>query len=105
MGVYKAQKDFSDKLLVLNDPAPKVFFENYGDSSIDFYLAIWVDDPSHRKRVSSDLRLMIWKEFGKHGIKIPFPQRDLHIRSAIPAEISKEVLRSETPKLGATSKM
>jgi small-conductance mechanosensitive channel len=72
--------------LVLDDPAPDVFFENYGDSSIDFHLAIWVADPTHRKRVPSDLRLMIWKEFQKHGIEIPFPQRDLHLRSGIPWE-------------------
>lgn len=76
--------------LVLDDPAPDVFFENYGDSSIDFHLAIWVDDPNHRKRVPSDLRLMIWKEFEKHGIEIPFPQRDLHIRSGLPSKISGE---------------
>jgi small-conductance mechanosensitive channel len=67
--------------LVLDDPAPDVFFENYGNSSIDFHLAIWVADPTHRKRVPSDLRLMIWKEFENRGIEIPFPQRDLHIRS------------------------
>lgn len=72
--------------LVLDDPAPDVFFENYGDSSIDFHLAIWVADPTHRKRVPSDLRLMIWKEFQKHGIEIPFPQRDLHLRSGVPWE-------------------
>jgi small-conductance mechanosensitive channel len=78
--------------LVLNEPAPDVFFENYGDSSIDFHLAIWVEDPSHRKRVPSDLRLMIWKEFEKHGIEIPFPQRDLHIRSGLSEKIAGEVL-------------
>ncbi len=74
--------------LVLDDPPPDVFFENYGDSSIDFHLAIWVSDPTHRKRVPSDLRLMIWKEFEKHGIEIPFPQRDLHIRSGLSTELS-----------------
>jgi small-conductance mechanosensitive channel len=86
-------KDMAQRLgLVLDDPAPDVFFENYGDSSIDFHLAIWVDDPSHRKRVPSDLRLMIWKEFEKRGIEIPFSQQDLHIRSGNPAEIPGEVL-------------
>jgi small-conductance mechanosensitive channel len=75
--------------LVLNKPAPEVYFENYGDSSIDFHLAIWVAEPNQRIFVPSDLRLMIWKEFQKHNIEIPFPQRDLHLRSGVPWEIVK----------------
>lgn len=72
--------------LVLDEPEPVVFFENFGESSLDFHLAIWLDDPKHMKRVPSDLRLMIWKEFEKQGIEIPFPQRDLHVRSGPPWE-------------------
>ncbi|HMR65296.1 MAG TPA: mechanosensitive ion channel [Anaerolineae bacterium] len=72
--------------LVLADPAPDVFFEAYNNSSIDFHLAIWLGSPDHRKRVPSDLRLMIWKKFEKHGIEIPFPQQDIHIRSGVPWE-------------------
>jgi len=69
---------------VREEPAPAVFFQDFGASSLDFHLAIWLDDPELRKRVPSDLRSMIWNKFEKRGIEIPFPQRDLHIRSGLP---------------------
>ncbi len=67
--------------LVLKKPEPIVFFMGFGGSSLDFQLAVWVDDPGTGLRVSSDLYFMIWNEFEKHGIEIPFPQQDLHLRS------------------------
>ncbi|MBX3051261.1 MAG: mechanosensitive ion channel [Caldilineaceae bacterium] len=69
--------------LVRASPAPAIFFEGYGDSSVDFSLAIWIDDFMNMRRVSSDLRFIIWEELAKRGIEIPFPQRDLHLRSSI----------------------
>ena len=72
--------------LVLEEPEPAVFFQDYNASSIDFHLAIWLADPSYLKRVPSDLRLMIWNEFEKRGIEIPFPQQDLHLRTGFPWE-------------------
>lgn len=72
--------------LVLEEPEPAVFFQDYNSSSIDFHLAIWLADPNYLKRVPSDLRLMIWKEFEKRGIEIPFPQQDLHLRTGFPWE-------------------
>lgn len=47
-----------------------------------FELLFWLDDPPSTAIVRSDLRFMIWTEFAKHGIEIPFPQRDVHIRDA-----------------------
>jgi small-conductance mechanosensitive channel len=88
--------------LVMKDPAPTVFFENYGVSSIDFHLAIWLEDPSYRKRVPSDLRLMIWKEFARRGIEIPFPQQDIHIRSGIPWDKLAASPSGETPPAADT---
>ncbi len=67
--------------LVLKKPEPLVFFMGFGASSIDFQLAIWVDDPLVGLRVTSDLYFMIWNEFEKYEIEIPFPQQDLHLRS------------------------
>ncbi|MCB0110041.1 MAG: mechanosensitive ion channel, partial [Caldilineaceae bacterium] len=67
--------------LVLKKPEPLVFFLGFGASSLNFQLAIWVDDPSHGLRVTSDLFFMIWNEFEKYDIEIPFPQQDLHLRS------------------------
>lgn len=72
--------------LIKSNPAPVVFFESYGASSIDFELAVWIEDLEFMRKVRSDLYFIIWEEFAKRGIEIPFPQRDLHLRSGIPWE-------------------
>lgn len=66
---------------VLRSPEPKVFFLGFGDSSLDFELKFWLDDPLIRKRVNSELGCDIWEAFADADIEIPFPQRDLHLRS------------------------
>ncbi len=68
---------------VLKDPAPVAPLVNYGDSSVDFVVLAWVEDAMNRGKVAAELRLMIWDAFKEHGIEIPFPQRDLHIRSGL----------------------
>jgi potassium efflux system protein len=66
--------------LVLKDPAPNVFFTAFGESSLDFQLLIWINDPPRAAQISSDVRFMIFREFARRGIQIPFPQRDIHLR-------------------------
>ena len=69
---------------VLEDPAPSVFLNKFGESSIDFELVVWSREMSHRpSRFKSDLNFAIEQKLREAGIKIPFPQRDLHIRSGI----------------------
>lgn len=58
--------------------APFVRFTNIGESSLDFELLAWIPDSFQRFDVTSDLHFMIWQKFKEHGIKIPFPQRDVH---------------------------
>jgi potassium-dependent mechanosensitive channel len=70
--------------LVLKEPPPLVFFEGFGESSINFELIIWLDDIATRRQVTSDLHFMIWREFEKRGLSIPYPQQDLHLRSGVP---------------------
>ena len=68
----------------LTDPAPSVFLEKFGESSIDFELVVWSREMSHRpSRFRSDLNFAIEEKFREAGIEIPFPQRDLHIRSGV----------------------
>jgi small-conductance mechanosensitive channel len=72
------------ELLVSKDKAPIVRFVEYGDSSLNFQLLIWIDvRTTPRRRVRSDLYFAIFEEFKKAGIEIPFPQRDIHIRSTV----------------------
>ncbi|GJM40206.1 MAG: hypothetical protein DHS20C20_04880 [Ardenticatenaceae bacterium] len=67
--------------LVRKEPPPVVFFNGFGDSSLDFRLAVWIDQPKRAPRVRSDLYFMIWEAFERYNIEIPYPQRDLHLRS------------------------
>jgi small-conductance mechanosensitive channel len=68
----------------LNDPAPSVFLEKFGDNSIDFQLVVWSSEMSARpSRYRSDLNFAIEQKFREAGIEIAFPQRDLHIRDGV----------------------
>ncbi len=68
----------------LKEPAPGVFFVEFGDSSLNFELVAWSDKMSSRpRRYRSDLNFAIDKKFREAGIEIPFPQRDLNIRSGV----------------------
>jgi len=64
---------------VLKEPAPVAFFQNFGDSSLDFSVMGWLDDPWDRMTIQSAVRRSIDAKFRAHGVTIPFPQRDLHI--------------------------
>ncbi|MBK8047771.1 MAG: mechanosensitive ion channel [Anaerolineales bacterium] len=71
--------------LVLKDPAPGAALVNFGDSSVDFIVLVWVEDAKIKGKVAGELRFMIWDAFKANGIEIPYPQRDLHIRSGLEA--------------------
>ncbi len=63
------------------NPAPRVRFRAFGDSSLDFELLCWIDRPVDRGRLRHELGVGIYKAFIASGIEIPFPQRDLHVRT------------------------
>lgn len=66
------------------DPGPQSFLEGFGNSSIDFSLYFWVDDVTEgRREPKSDVQFAIWRKFVEHGVEIPFPQQDLHIKSGL----------------------
>jgi MscS family membrane protein len=66
---------------VCDDPEPRVRLRGFGDSSLDFELLCWVDHPSERGSVAHGLYMEIYKALGREGIEIPFPQRDVWVRS------------------------
>lgn len=66
---------------VLKEPTPSAFLTDFGDSSLNFELKFWLNDINFKKRVMSDLSCLILDKFSEHKIEIPFPQRDIHIRS------------------------
>ena len=65
---------------IVNKPAPFVRFLDFGDSSLDFQLYFWANETFEVENLKSDLRFEINADFAKHGIQIPFPQRDVHIK-------------------------
>jgi small-conductance mechanosensitive channel len=68
---------------VLQKPSPLVLFDAYGDSSLNFELAVWTATHTDKPRIlKSELYFEIFRQFKLKGIEIPFPQRDLHLRSS-----------------------
>jgi small-conductance mechanosensitive channel len=68
---------------VLEHPEPDVLFKGFGDSSLDFELRVWTKSQVRTPNVlRSDLYFAIFRELARRGIEIPYPQRDLHLRSS-----------------------
>jgi len=69
---------------VLDSPEPECLLIGFGDNSVDLKLRFWIKDPERGViNVKSDILLSIWDKFHEHDIEIPYPQRDLHIRSSV----------------------
>ncbi|OEJ98873.1 mechanosensitive ion channel protein MscS [Flavivirga aquatica] len=64
---------------ILSKPSPAVFFENFGDSALEFRLRFYVNDSFNGLLIKSDLRFKIYESFKENNITIPFPQRDVHV--------------------------
>jgi len=76
---------------ILDDPAPKCQMKGFGDSSVDLELRFWINDPQNGVSNVADLVLRkVWHKFREHSVEIPFPQRDLHIRSATVIPVKTE---------------
>jgi small-conductance mechanosensitive channel len=67
--------------MVLTDPPPAAYFKNFSESSLDFELQFWVMQDSNWVKIRSDIGLAVMKSLEEAGIEIPFPQRDLHLRT------------------------
>lgn len=64
----------------LDDPTPVARLMEFGDNGIELELRVWIVDPNNGVgSVRSDINLVIWREFQKAGITIPYPQRDIRL--------------------------
>ena len=63
-------------------PAPRVLFRSFGDSALLFELRCFIRDINYKLDTISDLNYAITRLFHERGIEIPFPQRDLHLKSS-----------------------
>lgn len=85
---------------VLSKPPPLVFFTGFGDSALEFELLVWIANPTRQLSIKSDLYFSIEAALRRQGIEIPFPQRDLHIRSGqLPVEFSAAAPKLIQPQL------
>ena len=69
---------------VLQTPKAEVLLMEFGDSSWNMQLRIWIADPKDYYRLMSEINCAIVRKFRERGVEIPFPQRDLHVRSPLP---------------------
>jgi small-conductance mechanosensitive channel len=76
---------------VLRQPAPEVRFDDFGDSSLNFSLLVWIASPAEDLRSASRLRFEIDAAFRKANIEIPFPQREVRIRSDARSDGGKDL--------------
>ncbi|WP_085584903.1 mechanosensitive ion channel family protein [Thalassospira mesophila] len=68
---------------VLETPGPNTLLRGFGDNSVDLEIRFWINDPQNgRGNIISEVLLNVWDEFKNNDIEIPFPQRDLHLRSS-----------------------
>lgn len=81
---------------------PQVWFVNFGDSSLDFELVVWLK-PEAVKRPGAVQAAYLWAietKLGEYGIEVPFPQRDLHLRSGFDAFLRQRAAEAEAAPAG-----
>jgi small-conductance mechanosensitive channel len=79
---------------ILKEPAPDVLFREFGESSWNMRLRVWIDNPHGHHQIRSDVNCAIVRKFREKAIEIPFPQRDLHVRSPLPLPLATESERA-----------
>lgn len=63
------------------DPAPSVWLTAFGESAIQFEIQLWIDDPEAGvDNIRSDVLKRLWHLFHQHGVRLPYPQRDIHVK-------------------------
>lgn len=76
-----AKKTAEKYTFILTEPEPVVYFLEFGNSSLNFQLVVWINDFSLSFETKDALNMQIAKRFAEEGIEIPFPQMDVHIKN------------------------
>ncbi|MBE9125415.1 MULTISPECIES: mechanosensitive ion channel domain-containing protein [unclassified Coleofasciculus] len=96
MALIEAAKSHPEVLL---QPHPQVWFQGFGDSSLNFDLLVWIGDPKRQFKIKSDLNYRIEETLRCYELEVPFPQRDLHLRSPQLDALMGAWLQQQTPML------
>ncbi|MAB90428.1 MAG: hypothetical protein CMJ90_13345 [Planctomycetes bacterium] len=91
------QECLDDHGLVLKKPGPSIYFVGFGDNSLDFSVRFWALMSDNRMQIAGDLRAAMLARFRDADVEIPFPQRDLHLRST-DVEAVVRTARVEPPR-------
>ncbi len=75
---------------VLKNPKHQVHFTQFGDSSWNMELRVWIPEVKDRLVIRNELNQAIVRKFEEMNIEIPFPQRDLHVRSSVNLPVNRE---------------
>ncbi len=66
---------------VLDEPAPVAWLAGFGENAVNFEILMWIDDPEAGiGNIRSDVLKRVWHLFREHGIGLPYPQRDIHVK-------------------------
>jgi small-conductance mechanosensitive channel len=86
---------------VLETPPPRAFFLSFGDSALEFVLRAWIADFDTGYSIRSELGVAVQRALAEAGISVPFPQRDLHLRTVSPSAASDLGLAKASPPVPA----
>lgn len=97
---YHSDMDHVTKLIeeqlsvegILHLPAPRVFLQTFADNSVNFRVLFWVDDVDVWVAIRDKVMRGIFKSFQENGVEIPFPQRDIYVKS-FPGLIQENIIR------------
>ncbi len=103
LALLEAVKSHPDVMLT---PRPQVWFQEFGDSSLNFEVLVWISEPSKQFQLKSELNYRIAASLYRYDIEIPFPQRDLHLRSPQLEQMIEVWLKNQgiSPKMQAKCK-
>jgi small-conductance mechanosensitive channel len=76
---------------ILNLPAPRVFLQTFADNSVNFRVLFWVNDVDVWVSIRDQVMRGIFKSFQENGVEIPFPQRDIYVKS-FPGLIQENII-------------
>lgn len=104
---YDADMELAEKLMleaaaeakrVLDTPPPTVWWNDFGENSVNFTIHCWINDPEDGVgNVRSAVLKHLWALFKEHGIEIPFPQRDINLRDNAQMQALIAALKGRVP--------
>lgn len=104
---YDADMQLAEKLMleaagkarrVLQTPPPSVWWNGFGDNAVNFTIHCWINDPEEGTgNIRSDVLKHLWSMFKEHGIALPYPQRDLHLKQGEALDRIIAALESREP--------